>query len=208
MEKKNPTPEVQEETTVTPEQASKLAEEKEEKDIAGMNIWWKLLYVQKNCKAPKSQVNSYGNYNYRTTEDIFAALKPILWKVKATLFINDEIVTMPNVNGNYVKATATFVDVETGEKIETSSFAKEGSQKGMSDAQCTGSASTYARKYALNALFLLDDTRDADSMDNTTQNSDNYTQGNYQQGGYQNGYNGGYNGYQNQNYGYHNGYNG
>ena len=193
---------------VTPEQASEQVVSKEQEDLSGMTLYQKLLYVQKNCKAPKSQRNNYGNYNYRTVDDIFAALKPLLWKVQATVTISDEI--EERQNGNYIKATVEFIDCVTGEKLTGTAFSKEGVQKGMTDAQASGSASTYARKYALNGLFLLDDSRDIDSMDNTGYNNGGYDNSGYQNG-YSNGNNSGYNqGYQNNGYnqGYqNNGYN-
>ncbi len=210
------------ETVVTPEQASEAVVEREEKDIQDKNVYHKLLYVQKHCKVPKGQYNSFGKYSYRTTEDIMAAIKPLLWKVGATVLIDDTPVVKETSQGSamYIEATVKFIDCNTGETISNKSSAKEGLPKGnMSDAQNTGSASTYARKYALNGMFLLDDTKDDDATNNGSYQNNNgyqnsgYDNSGYQNGGYNNGYdNSGYqqNGYQNgyQNGGYNNGYNG
>ncbi len=119
----------------------------------------KVAEIQKNLKAPKSQRNKFGNYNYRNQEDILEAVKPLLGELVLT--VNDEIV---EVGGRvYVKATATIRDSEGG-VLTNSAFAREpAEQKGMSDSQITGAASSYARKYCLNGLFLIDDTKDADS---------------------------------------------
>lgn len=126
-----------------------------------MNIYEKLLAVQAELKAPKSQYNAFGKYKYRNCEDILESLKPILTKVKATLIINDEIVNI--ANRFYVKATAKLIDVESGEHTETSAYAREEeSKKGMDGSQVTGASSSYARKYALNGLFAIDDTKDSD----------------------------------------------
>lgn len=114
--------------------------------------------IQKELKAPKGQFNSFGKYSYRNCEDILEALKPLLGD--ATVTLSDEMV---EVGGRvYVKATATFsLDKES---VSVTAFAREASeQKGMNDSQITGSTSSYARKYALNGLFCIDDTKDADS---------------------------------------------
>ena len=119
-----------------------------------------LLKIQTELKAPKNQFNAYGNYSYRSAEDVLEALKPLLLKYEATLTIYDEIT---EVAGRvYVKATATISCEGTG--ISVCAFAREAdTKKGMDAAQITGSASSYARKYALNGLFLIDDTRDPDA---------------------------------------------
>lgn len=126
-----------------------------------MTVYTKLINIQAELKAPKNQYNAFGKYNYRNAEDILEAVKPLLHKHKATLFINDDIVF---VDGrHYVKATATFVDIETGESIQTSALAREEQEKkGMDGSQVTGASSSYARKYCLNGLFLIDDTKDSD----------------------------------------------
>lgn len=128
-----------------------------------MTVYKKLIKVQQELKAPKNQRNSFGNYNYRSCEDILEALKPVLAAHDATVFISDKVVVKENLWA-YIESTATFVDIETGESISTTAFARETeNKKGMDSSQITGSASSYARKYALNGLFLIDDTRDADT---------------------------------------------
>lgn len=128
-----------------------------------MELFKKLIEVQKELKAPKNQRNTFGNYNYRSAEDILEALKPVLAKHEATVFLSYKIVVKENL-WKYVEATATFVDIETGESICTTGYAREAeTKKGMDPSQITGSASSYASKYALNGLFLIDDTKDADT---------------------------------------------
>lgn len=131
----------------------------------------KLQEIQKKLKAPKSQRNNFGNYNYRNCEDILEAVKPLLGD--SLLLISDEIVQLGE--RYYVKATATFIDHEPSAKdvgkltTVVSAFARESlEKKGMDAAQITGAASSYARKYALNGLFLIDDTKDADTQDNAS----------------------------------------
>ena len=143
-----------------------------------MNIYEKLLNVQTELKAPKGQYNSFGKYKYRSCEDILEALKPVLDKFKLTLFISDEIVevggsyklekkdeTVETVGRKYVKATITLVNIEKPDEIiETSALAREEeTKKGMDGSQITGASSSYARKYALNGMFMIDDTKDSDS---------------------------------------------
>lgn len=128
-----------------------------------MTVYKKLIEVQQELKAPKNQRNTFGNYNYRSAEDILEALKPVLAKHEATVFISDKVVVKENCLA-YIEATATFVDIETGESVSTTAFAREAeNKKGMDASQITGSASSYARKYALNGLFLIDDAVDPDS---------------------------------------------
>ena len=128
-----------------------------------MTVYKKLIKVQQELKAPKNQRNTFGNYNYRSAEDILEALKPVLAAHDATVFISDKVVVKEN-SWAYIEATATFVDIETGESISTTAFAREAeNKKGMDASQITGSASSYARKYALNGLFLIDDAVDPDS---------------------------------------------
>lgn len=124
----------------------------------------KLSRIQAELKAPKSQRNNFGNYNYRSCEDILEAVKPLLAREGLVLTITDSIEMIGN--RYYVKATATVTD---GEKsISTTAYAREADgRKGMDESQVTGSSSSYARKYALNGLFCIDDTKDADTMDNT-----------------------------------------
>lgn len=128
-----------------------------------MNIYEKLLNVQTELKAPKEQFNAFGKYKYRSCEDILEALKPVLNKYKLTFFINDEIVEVNN--RNYVKATITIINIEKpDEQIQTSALAREEeTKKGMDGSQITGASSSYARKYALNGMFMIDDTKDSDS---------------------------------------------
>ena len=126
------------------------------------NVYLKLVKVQNELKAPKSQYNSFGKYSYRNCEDILEALKPLLNEVKAIVNISDEIVLIGE--RYYVKATVKFIDAETGEIVEASAMAREEeTKKGMDASQLSGSTSSYARKYALNGLFAIDDTKDADT---------------------------------------------
>lgn len=128
-----------------------------------MNIYEKLLKAQVELKAPKGQYNSFGKYKYRSCEDILEALKPVLDKFKLTLFIKDDVI---EVNArNYVKATIVLVNIEKPDEIiETSALAREEeTKKGMDGSQITGASSSYARKYALNGMFMIDDTKDSDS---------------------------------------------
>ena len=130
-----------------------------------MSVYKKLIDIQNELKAPKSQYNSFGKYNYRSCEDIQEALKPLLVKFGATVFIKDDIVFIDS--RYYVKAIVTFVDIESGNTIESFAYARESEEKkGMDSAQVTGATSSYARKYALNGLFLLDDTKDNDHDSN------------------------------------------
>ena len=126
-----------------------------------MTIYEKLLEIQKELKAPKSQYNSFGKYNYRSVEDILEAVKPLCYKNKVVLTLSDDIVL---VNERYyVAAHAKLTDVETAEQIVISAYAREEEEKkGMDGSQVTGAASSYARKYALNGLFDIDDTKDSD----------------------------------------------
>lgn len=118
-----------------------------------------LSAIQCELKAPKNQKNKFGGYNYRSCEDIMEALKPVLAKHKAAVTVNDEIINIGN--RFYVKATATLRVGD--EALSNSALAREcESKKGMDDAQLTGATSSYARKYALNGLFCIDDTKDAD----------------------------------------------
>lgn len=120
----------------------------------------KLVAVQAALKAPKGQFNKFGGYKYRSCEDILEAVKPLLLEQGLQLTITDEPV---EVGGRiYIKATATITD--GSETVTVSGYAREAeSKKGQDESQITGSASSYARKYALNGLFLIDDTKDADA---------------------------------------------
>lgn len=126
------------------------------------NVYEKLMNIQNELKAPKSQYNEFGKYHYRSCEDILESLKPVLAKHQATVTISDEIVLIGD--RYYVKATAALIDIEKGDKVEVSAYAREDEQKkGMDLSQLTGSTSSYARKYALNGLFAIDDTKDSDA---------------------------------------------
>ena len=123
----------------------------------------KLMLIQASLKAPKNQKNAFGWYNYRSCEDILEAVKPLLYDTQTTLTISDEMV---EVWGRvYVKATATLKDCETWEIIEqNTAYARESeAKKWMDDSQITWATSSYARKYALNGLFCIDDVKDADA---------------------------------------------
>lgn len=132
-----------------------------------MGIAEKLIRIQTEIKAPKSLYNKFGDFFYRNAEGICEAAKPFLKSEKLSLTLSDEIV---DVGGRiYVKATASLRDAETSETFEVSAFAREAqAKKGMDDSQITGVASSYARKYALNGLFLLDDSKDADTNEYRT----------------------------------------
>ena len=124
-----------------------------------------LIMIQQGLKAPKGQYNSFGKYHYRSCEDILEAVKELLGDQSCILNISDELVLIGD--RYYVKATATIINSE-GKSVSTTAFARESESKaGMDSSQITGSASSYARKYALNGLFCIDDTKDADTMDNT-----------------------------------------
>lgn len=141
------------------------------------DIYTKLSHIQNELKAPKNQFNKFGNYKYRSCEDILEALKPLCAKYKATLIIYDEIVMIGD--RYYVKAIAKLYDQETTDYIEAYAFARECiDKKGMDQAQVTGATSSYARKYALNGLFNIDDTKDFDT--NEVHQQSNQKQGNTQ----------------------------
>ena len=120
----------------------------------------KLIAIQHDLKAPKGNYNSFGKYKYRSCEDILEAVKPLLAREECTLTITDDIILVGD--RFYIKATAKITDGT--EAVEVSAFARESDEKkGMDSSQVTGTASSYARKYALNGLFLIDDTKDADT---------------------------------------------
>lgn len=148
-----------------------------------MNVYEKLMNIQSELVAPKGQFNSFGKYHYRSCEDIVEALKPLLAKHKAVLTITDEIALIGD--RHYVKATAALIDVEKGEKVEVSAYAREDlNKKGMDLSQLTGSTSSYARKYALNGLFAIDDTKDSDATNTHDAKAEDKSKGNqrsYQQ---------------------------
>ena len=120
-----------------------------------------LIAIQSKLKAPKTQFNKFGGYKYRKAEDILEAVKPLLAEQKCILTITDDIVMVGN--RTYVKATA-IIKNEKGERIETTGWAREEeTKKGMDGSQITGASSSYARKYALNGLFAIDDNQDSDT---------------------------------------------
>ena len=127
-----------------------------------MNIYEKLTEVQNELKAPKSKYNSFGKYNYRSCEDILEAVKPILKAKRLAMTVKDDVF---NIGDRfYIMATVTVFDCESEEKVTTTAYAREDAdKKGMDGSQITGSSSSYARKYALNGMFAIDDTKDADS---------------------------------------------
>ena len=162
-----------------------------------MGIYEKLSKVQEELKAPKGQYNSFGKYKYRSCEDILEAVKPLLIKNKLSMQISDELVVIGEstpttynevyydkelkrenertvVSGNqryYIKATVTLLDIEDNSTMSNTAYAREEEyKKGMDGSQITGTASSYARKYALNGLFLIDDTKDADTDEYHNQN--------------------------------------
>lgn len=122
----------------------------------------RLIEIQNKLKAPKNQYNSFGKYNYRSCEDILEGVKPLLKETGLALIITDEIISL---DGRfYVKATASLFDNDGKTVASTSALAREEeTKKGMDGSQVTGASSSYARKYALNGLFAIDDTKDADS---------------------------------------------
>ena len=122
----------------------------------------RILNAQTELKSPKGQFNSFGKYKYRSAEDILEAVKPVNAKHGLLMTITDDIVQIGE--RYYIKATATLSDVESDETVSVKAFAREPLDKrGMDSPQITGTASSYARKYALNGLYLIDDTKDADT---------------------------------------------
>ena len=147
-----------------------------------MTIYEKLGAIQQALQAPKSQFNEFGKYKYRSCEDVLAAVKPLLSEYKCVLLLKDGIET---AEGRvYIKATATLVDVEivgdAGEHnddfdISVTAFAREEeTKKGMDASQVTGAASSYARKYALNGLFCIDDNKDSDFTNHTPKGGESF----------------------------------
>lgn len=139
---------------------------------APRGVFAKLASVQARLNAPKSKRNTFGKYNYRSAEDILEAVKPLLADVRAAMVISDRLhVERESV---YIEATATFVDTDSGQTAAATAYAREPlTKKGMDESQITGAASSYARKYALNGLLLIDDSRDADSMPPPAENNNN-----------------------------------
>ena len=136
-----------------------------------MSVHDKLASIQAELKAPKGQYNSFGKYSYRSAEDILEAVKPLLAKNGCTLTLSDEVVQIGN--RFYVKTTAELANCDVndiGSAIVTAYAREEDTKKGMDGAQITGAASSYARKYALNGLFAIDDTKDSDATNTHGQN--------------------------------------
>ena len=132
------------------------------------NIFSRLQAVQMELKAPKDQYNNFGKYSYRSCEDILEVVKPLCQKQGLLLSLTDEIVEMGG--RNYIKSIARVIEMETGKDFFTVAFAREDeTKKGMDGSQISGCASSYARKYALNGLFCIDDTKDADTRDNRSE---------------------------------------
>lgn len=130
-----------------------------------MTIRGKLMEIQTKLNAPKNRKNSFGNYNYRSCEDILEALKPLLKEQECALTITDT----PVMIGErvYIKATATLMDCKSADMVTAEAYAREADgKKGMDEAQVTGACSSYARKYALNGLFCIDDNKDFDTDEN------------------------------------------
>ncbi|HEP4528281.1 TPA: ERF family protein [Streptococcus pyogenes] len=128
-----------------------------------VTIYKKLLNIQKELNVPKGQYNEFGGYSYRNAEDILNAIKPLLWENECTAFFRKDVIEQVG-DRYYLVATFDFVDISTGEKITVEARAREEEKKkGMDASQITGAASSYARKYALNGLFLIDDAKDADT---------------------------------------------
>lgn len=130
-----------------------------------VTIYKKLLNIQKELNVPKGQYNEFGGYSYRNAEDILNAIKPLLWENECTAFFRKDVIEQVG-DRYYLVATFDFVDISTGEKITVEARAREEEKKkGMDASQITGAASSYARKYALNGIFLIDDAKDADTND-------------------------------------------
>lgn len=132
-----------------------------------MGIYNKLAKIQAELIAPKGQYNSFGKYSYRSCEDILKALKPLCDANACTCFITNDLLNIGNFN--YVMATVTLIDLETGEKVVSTAHAREEAEKkGMDGSQITGASSSYARKYALAGLFCIDNEKDSDATNNGT----------------------------------------
>ena len=159
-----------------------MATSKETKELNPMSLREKLMRIQTELKAPKNLRNSFGNYNYRNAEDILEALKPYEAKYNVCTILTDEII---NINGRfYVKSVATLMDCDSDDQLFAVGYAREEeSKKGMDGSQLTGACSSYARKFSLNALFLLDDSKDADSDEYHKETSGRANKGNSEPSG-------------------------
>ena len=135
-----------------------------------MNIYEKLMNIQKELKAPKCQYNGFGKYKYRSCEDILESVKPLLEKYKVTIILTDKLEQIGE--RYYIRAMAILFDTESDNSIENTAYAREEeTKKGMDGSQITGTSSSYARKYALNGLLLIDDTKDADTDEFAKENN-------------------------------------
>lgn len=133
-----------------------------------MGIMKKLSAIQAELNVPKNQRNDFAEFNYRSCEDIFEAIKPLLGKYGVALICGDELQMMGE--RYYIKATATLIDTDDDTSVSNTAYARENESRPKMDvAQVTGTASSYARKYALNGLFILDDNKDVDGMNNAVQ---------------------------------------
>lgn len=129
-----------------------------------ISIYSKLLSIQNELKVSKNQYNKFGKYNYRSCEDILEAIKPLCLKYGAVVLIDDYVSQVGE--RFYVKAKASLIDIDTQEEVYACAYARESeNKKGMDSAQVTGATSSYARKYALNGLFCIDDTKDVDTQE-------------------------------------------
>ena len=143
--------------------------------MAGKQIYSALMAIQRDLKAPKNQYNSFGKYKYRSLEDIIEAVKPLLKENGLILNMTDDVVIVGD--RIYIKATVSVIDVANGDTVATTAFAREAvTKKGSDDSQITGLASSYARKYALNGLFAIDDAKDADANEYHQQTRTQQTQ--------------------------------
>ena len=135
-----------------------------------MNIYEKLMNIHKELKAPKGQYNSFGKYKYKSCEDILESVKPLLEKYKVTIILTDKLEQIGE--RYYIRAMAILFDTESDNSIENTAYAREEeTKKGMDGSQITGTSSSYARKYALNGLLLIDDTKDADTDEFAKENN-------------------------------------
>lgn len=135
-----------------------------------MNIYEKLMNIQQELKAPKGQYNSFGKYKYRSCEDILESVKPLLEKYKVTIILTDKLEQIGE--RYYIRAKAILIDTESNNSIENTAYAREEeTKKGMDGSQITSTSSSYARKYALNGLLLIDDTKDADTDEFAKENN-------------------------------------
>lgn len=165
--------------------SSRKGSSETKKDKKKMNIYEKLAYISAIMEVPKNQYSDFGNFYYRNLDSILDAAKPLCVEYNCLLYITDDIeikgeITKQDENGaiitypnTYIKATAHFIDCDTGDEIKTCAYAKECEHPKMSADQCTGTASSYARKYCLNALFSIDDVKSSDSINNDSNRDNN-----------------------------------